>query len=350
MKNRTYKRKKIHKIITMVVIFSVFAAMTITVGAVNNWDYIAFFSRESRQLVNDLFNENELIDESFNGDVNFRVVNNAFDGITFELSAVYADNESLLIFVDAFSEELIFTEKHHSKAGMISGSLSLIPDSNNLNSTEQQQIFFPLNDFEFNIINEQHLLIIAFYAHIPDFNDDFGETGLFMKAVEESWEFSLYIGSHNARRNGLPLPGGKADLRFTIDAADVNNSIEQFPDLQIDNNVVIHRIRVTPFYFIVYYDGHSDYILNRQANNIHQAEDNGWLVNISFKMKNGDIRILDFLYDPYHSNGSLRSITHDFASDSTHKQIYGTFQYDKLLDIDEMTAIIINDVEIPVKR
>jgi len=140
--------------------------------------------------------------------------------------------------------------------------------------------------------------------------------------------------------SGFPISGGRAEVRFIVDAIDDQNVLFLYPDVTLDNSVLIREIRISPFSFTIRYDDNtasmvSDYSGNRIC--IFDA------VDVSLLLKDGSRKPLNMLYD----GGSIRT---GFGGEYDEHDIWWNelLHYDQLLVIDDITAVILDGIEIPV--
>ena len=326
-KNRIVKRRKVRNLAISAFIVTIFAAMTITVGAVNDWDYTAVMQR--------IFNDNPVVAGSMEGNANYRVINNTYDGITFELTGIYADDESLFMIVEINSEKPIFAEPLRVNGGSALRALLLAPDSpqsDQLYTNWPDRVGFTMSDFRYHVIDETRKIAAIYLGESRPFQVPAGMTSSvhpFHEAAASSREFVLLFGDimlpDGPDYSGLYLSGGSAELRFTVDAIDKQNVILINRDLPSVYNGLLKEIRITPFSLIIRFDGLSV-----------PAEE-----YVDIVMKDGEII-------------PLRSISAGFGmgflSDYENHTWAATFHHDQLLNLDEVAAVIFNGIEIPVVR
>jgi len=335
-KNRMLKRKKVRSIYVSVIVIAILTTMTITVGAVNDWNYT--------NLLQNVFDNNQIVAESIENETNYRVVNNTYDGITFELAALYTDIESLFLIVDIISEKPVFNESD-TVAGSLLSTLVLISDSPGRPDFTVPD--FMVNDFSFYLIDETRMIAVFFFAEpLSDdvlFANQVSHVSSFREAVEAGREFALLFGHTNfSGHSGLPLKGGGAEVRFIIDSMDGHNVILMNPDLQLESDLILKEIRITPFSIVIRFDG----VVEKLDKDIFYY-DNGWKTDISILMDNGEIKALDMLDN---NGGWLRSMSSGFLADYENHSFFATFNHDRLLALDNVAAIIFKGVEIPVTR
>jgi hypothetical protein len=324
--------------------------MTITVGAVNEWDYA--------KLLRSVFSDNQIVADSLDNDANYRVVNNTYDDFTFELSGLYADNESLFIVVEIISATPAFNEPLTEWGGNLN-SVYLLSESSG--SEIAQVLSFNMSSFNFYVIDETRKVAVIHYTE-PSWDEAFTDSSVnllsntfpFLKAVEEGREFTIlfgdasYSGPCSQTFSGLPLKGGGAEVRFTIDALSMQEAIIMQPGLTLERNVVVEEIRITPFSYLVIFEENSEAPFMNAGNLDNSVvEDFGSII-----MTNGDIKPLRMSrHGEYgQDEGILQFVTYGYTINYENFTWFATFRHDHLLDLDEVAAIVIKDVVIPILK
>jgi len=339
-KHRVAKRKKIRNLSISVFVLTILATMTLTVGAVNDWDY--------NRLLQRVFNGNQIVGDSIEKEISYRIVNNTYDGFTFKLSGLYADDESLFLIIEITSEKPVFNESYEARGSLLS-TLALVSDSTG--SETAQVTDFTMNDFHYYIIDETRMVVVNFFAEPsltlnPAPDELTSNTYPYHEAVANGREFTLIFGdaSHtdlfSSTYTGLPLKGGGAEVRFTIDAFNEQNVLMMYPDISLENGDVLKEIRLTPFSIIVRFDGVAQNILA-------YTDDYGWVTEISILMNDGTQKSLEMLNN---DGGLLRSLSGGYHADSENHSWIASFHHNRLLDLDEVAAVVIYKIEIPVNR
>ena len=343
-KNRILKRKKVRNLAASVVALTLFMAMTITVGAVNDWDYTAVLQR--------VFNDNRIVADSMETEINYRVINNTYDGIDFELIGLYADDDSLFLVVEITSEKPVFKEPLHTIGGRNIHSLALLSERSG--SEVMQRPDFEVNEFNFYVIDETRIIAVTFYTEtflndIPAGITHSSEVFPFSEAIATGREFTLLFGdafSDPFTRDYLGLPigvDGGAELRFTVDEIHKQDVIMLYPDVPLRSVAVLKELKITPFGFLARFEGNG-------IGAVTYTHDMGIITNIHVKMNDGEIIPFEMWL-----GGSRRGIISGFSIgyhgfDHENHSWYGTFQHDMLLVIDDIVAVIIDDTEIPITR
>jgi len=338
-KNQIVKRKRIRNISVSVFVLTVFATMTLTVGAVNDWNYASLIQR--------IFNNNQIVADSIDNETSYRVTNNTYEGFTFELSGLYADEESLLLIVEITSDKPVFNESYAARGSLFS-TLVMISNSTGLEIAYTAN--FTVNDFQFYVINENRIILVNVFAEPKnpvEFTYDEHTSNVFQynKAVLEGKEFTLLFGdaSHSdifsKSFNGLPLKGGGAEVRFTIDAFNDQNVIMFYPDISFGINEVVKEIRLTPFSIIVRFEGIANSLDSEYVENY------GWMTKIAILMNDGNLIPLEMMNN---EGGLLRHISYGYHANYENHSWIASFHHDKLLDLNEVQAVVLDGIEINV--
>jgi len=333
-KNRIIKRRKIRNLSVSAFVLTIFMAMTITVGAVNDWDYSAVLRR--------VFNNNPFVANSMENDINYEITNNTYDDITFELTGLYADDESLFLIVDIKAEKPKFTEDDAMHVGNAPSSLVLISEISGSESVYYTD--FSSSDFSYHFIDETRMIAVIFFTE--PISDGGAITNVFpiKEAVATGREFTLLFGNTTlSDAHSLPLSGGGAEVRFTVDEINKQGSIKLNPDVSLRGVAILSELKITPFSFLARFEGNG-------IGAITYTHDSGVITKIQVMMSDGERIPLD-----YWGGGSKRGLLRSFSigylgHDNERHGWAGSFQHDMLLDIDEIIAVIIDDTVIPVIR
>jgi hypothetical protein len=254
------------------------------------------------------------------------VVNNTFEGLSFEVAAVYADIESLVVVIDVTSESPIFNETHET--GSLLGGMFVY---GSLVETGWPE--FKFNNTKYFVIDENRLIGII-GCHLP------------VTAVYAGAEYSLHFGAekglssygYSPHGHGIlrfPIFPGNADVKFTVDALNTESLIHIYPDVSIRRtDAIIREVIVTPFYSKIYFDG--------DIKNLFTS-DNSLFWNQSY------IHMID---------GTRRSVVSEWQDSGTYNETineeYGlfylrTFCYKNLIDLEKVSAVVFMGERIPVR-
>ena len=361
-KNRIIKRRRTRSIIATAIIISLFATMTITAGAVNNWNYAALLQR--------IFNNNPVAAEIVrtDNDINFTVVNNTFNDITFEMTGLFTDKESLYIVVEITSDEPVFSDDKLPADTIFGGSIyyPLVLVSEVSGTAIAQVLDFDKHNFSYFIVDDHRMVSVIYYGE-PRFSVPTSEenninytagsgsnTYPFTLALESGREFTVLFG--NARYpdsldnnpqwfSGFPLPfRGGVEIKFTIDDINIGNTLIINPDQKVANDNIVKEIKITPFSILITYDGD----FNKVSMNTVFYDSTGMIVDFgSIILNDGQEKRL--VFDRY-DNGITNDMYVGYDPGYVYYSWFATFTPDNLINPDNVAAIIINGVEIPVSR
>jgi hypothetical protein len=276
-------------------------------------------------FLQNIFNENQAEINSLQSDIYYEVVNNTFEDLSFEVTAVYADMESLIVIIDVTSESPVFNETHENRAS-IGGLLRYA-------SLKGDWPEFRFTLINYYVIDENKLMgVISF--HLP------------VAAVSEGAEYSLHFGGnrgidtygHGPSYGTLhfPIPGGNADVKFTVDTLNTESLIHLYPDAIIRRtDAIIKEVVVTPFYLKVYFDG--------EINDLFTSE-NSLFWNQSY------IHMIDGTRRNVVSESPQDSGTQNETINEEFRLFYlRTFCNKNLIDLEKVSAVVFMGERIPVR-
>jgi len=317
--------------VTFVVVIGLMA-LTITAGAVNDWDYAA--------LIRNIFNNNPVVIDSMDNDVNYEIVSNTFDGLSFEISAVYADMEALFLIVNITSDEPLFNESHEISVAA-TGPLRL---GDGFKGWPE----FALSQFSYYVINEYHLVTAMYFVDpvdretFPVFADHvpaYLESVIHYKDVITSGRYFSILFDGDDENVSFPVSNGRAEIRFTVDAIDEQNVLLLNPDVMLDNGIVLDEIRINPFSITIRYSGDRSSLVS-EFSGYPKSIDSA--MGVSILLKNGSIKPIVMLNNGGSVSGGW------FNDEAEISWSILLLNYDHLLVIDEISAIIFDNIKIPV--
>jgi len=321
-KHRKRRRSNKRAVILTICITTVLIASTLTAGAVGNWDYPVIFSN--------FFNgtpfsgEPEvLIAEQTGGheEINFSIGQNTFEGITFEVTGLYAEPNALIVFLDVISAEPIFNKGSR-------GSYNTI----NPNPGEDQFLFNNTTGhwdightrFSNTFVKSENVLTVVY--RIDDMNDIITEgTGytIMFYGINE------YTGVVYNEPVNDPVTGpGIAEIKFGIDKLALNSLIVIYPDVSLENGNVIKELRISPFSIWVMFSGDDEENLRQEWNHF---------LTLLLRMKDGSLA----------GTNSNASAGRFYACEKTY-EIMRYVSFDSPINVNNIAAIVYRDVEIPL--
>jgi hypothetical protein len=279
------------------------------VGAANGWSFTA--------LIQSIFGENQAVIESLQSDINYEVVSNTFEDLNFEVTALYADIESLVVIITVTSEKPIFDETHENSVA-ISGLL-------HYGSLETGWPEFKSCLIRYYVVDERQMTAV--------YNFTSPETDVYADV-----EYSLHFGAEEALFNSkhgilsFPILGGNAEVKFAVDTLSTQNLIHLYPDMSIESGAIISEIIVNPFGFTVYLDGSINDVLTSDiiGNAIYIEMIDGTRRNVMSQWMDSAA-----FYD-----GDDNTRDHYFMA---------TFCYRNLIDIEKISTLVFIDVLIPLR-
>ncbi|MCL1823601.1 MAG: hypothetical protein FWG44_05305 [Oscillospiraceae bacterium] len=289
-----------------------FIALTVTVGAATNWQY--------SELVNRFFGNNPNVLDNMHEKINYEVTKNTFEGFTFEVSALYADSDTVFVAIDVISEEQVFNTDKETEY-----YLTVIPR---------------LSDYGFYtspyVISENHLTAFLNMDTLPE------SVSVNQNYIFDLTEIYVMVTDENGVVLQKNIAEGKAEIEFTVDKLANENLLTAVPNVTLESGNVLTEVKINPFTIWFSFNGEEE---------IYQYEKG----RIFFKTKDGEItdltdmtisRVLpegDFLIpvasrvSKWYKNGEWK------ISLSVVKYDYGhTF------DTKNIEAIIFKGVEIPL--
>ena len=331
-RNKKIKTANIRKISVISVVVIGLMALTITAGAANDWDYTTLFRS--------IFGNNPVVIDNMNKNVNYEVVSNTFDGLSFEVSAVYADAEALFVTVNITSEKPLFNESHETEGGCL-GPLRL---GDGFEGWPE----FTMNTFSYHVINEYQMVAAIYFTHpvdretFPIFGEHipgYLENVVHYRDVITSGGYFSILFDGGVSLSNFPVTSGKAEVRFTVPAIDEKNVLQLYPDMMLYNGVLINEIRINPFCIIIRYSGDTSSLVSEFSAlpvSIDTAMDIGIL------LKDSSIKPIVMSHDGGSNRGGW------FSTENENNYTGMLLFYDQLLIIDDIAAVMFDNDIIPV--
>ena len=114
-----------------------------------------------------------------------------------------------------------------------------------------------------------------------------------------------------------------------------SNIIMLYPNISLDVNETIKEIRLTPFSIIVRFEGPTNLL------EMEYIEDYGWTTKVAILMNDGKLVPLEMMKN---ESGLLRHISYGYHADYENHSWIGSFHHDKLLDLNEISAVVLDGV------
>jgi len=348
-KTQIIKRKKYRKTCTLIITIFVLMGFTITAGAVSGWDYSA--------VARYFFGGSQIVAEGMHDEINYTVVENTIQGITFEITGLYVYDMTIMLSIEASSQEpfdenstlKLWPERDkalfdHSLDEWISCRWSLSGSYGS--DMYKRTLLYKLDNIEEPIPEGSEYSIVFTQAEFyidPDFPGN--------RAVQ-----------------------GRVEIKFAIDKLALMNSITINPNVELDNGNIIDEIRINPFNIFISANGQTGF----DNHDVHEYislvdidgkeikltplsyiydKDGRWL---KFNNENGIITVIQRLEDfPVAYTGPIydedgNEITYIY--DGTRSEVEGSskrLQIDiyayNIIDVNNLSAIILYGEKIPIR-
>jgi len=298
-KKRVYAPRKLIAAALAATLFT----LTITAGAVTNWDYGA--------VARYFFGGSENVVEGSHKEINYEVISNTFEGLSFEVVGLYADSESLLVAVEITAEELVFEIDNDD-------FLRILVDVDKTNFLPDSHVYgtFP------TIVNANTVFITF---HFPVLEDKIEVGNEYIIPIDEIRKYQLPAGIYN-----VFLPG-QADIKVVIDKLATQNLIHVYPNVTLESGNVLTEVKINPFNIRLHFDG-EDGDFGIQLN-----EDSKFETIVSVVTHGGE----QIDMSPNNSSGIV------FDPRDKYKMFF-FIPYEEALDVDDIAGIIFKGVEIPL--
>jgi len=342
------RRKKFRKTCALIITTSILMGFTITAGAVSGWDYPA--------VARYLFGGSQIVADGMHDEINYTIVENTIEGITFKITGLYVDDMTIMLSIEASSEEPIFDENY---------SFSLLPD--------MDKILFDHSLDEW---------ISCWWQQSSTYNSDLYKRTLqyrlfyIEEPILEGNEYSIvfpraqsYAGPDYPENRYLQ---GRVEIKFTVDKLALMNSITVNPDVLLDNGNTIDEIRINPFNIFISANGQT--VFNNDVHDYLSLVDMGGKEiklndtqrifdqdgqGLFFKTEDGIIivrSLADFdsvytgpLYDESGNEVILFYNGVFGGSEGSSKQLKVDIYAYSVIDVNNLSAIIVDGVKIPLK-
>jgi len=237
-RNKKKTHTKLRSTCAFIIVLTILAGTTLTAGAMNDWDYGA--------VARYLFGGRQNVVDGMHGEIQYTVKGSLADGIKYEVSGLYADNDSLVIAIDVISDDPIFAS---------AGKYSVLPiplESNNFLKNHKlgkyEDRFECLTD---SVVVSGNVLTVLYQigslrneiAVGNEYTIKFPGLGVFKETIDHQ---SIYFETSKT---------GAAGITFTVDKLAMENSLTVFTDIEIDNGYIIRMLKINPFRVAIYVDG-----------------------------------------------------------------------------------------------
>ena len=311
------QRVKFRNTLVAVVIAVSLMGVTITAGAVNDWDYTA--------IARFFFGEDDIVVEGAHDVINYNIVENTIEGVNFEIAGLYADDLSILLAIEVTADEPIFGDDL---------SIVLWPGSGKtlFNHTLDKWVRCDWQQSSSSFTSEYTRTIIY---RLTDING----------SINEGDEFTIlfprfnWIGSFE--NTELRTLQGHVEIRFVVDKLALVNAVSVYPDVLLDNGNTITKVSINPFAVSIYFDGPKSPPTDNVTDHVSFIDINGKELRIhcaSIDIFDGDGGRLMFIND----EGALRTIQITEEDEDSNFFIIGVY-YGAMYDSEGNEVVYISD-------
>ena len=281
-----------------------------------------------------LFGNNPTVLDNIQHEVDFTVIDNTYEGISFEVVGVYADSGSFYLIVYAISDEPLFPKPTEYFVYIGHSIVGLADYSNHMMLPKG----FLFSNFDIHFIDETRLML-TWFSGASVGNVTAGSEHIV--TLENAIRY--YIIDYDGRvireesgANTRALVPGTAVFRVTIPDIVAQNQLRLEPNIILDSGDILSAITISPFAITFFYEGDIEY------------EENFYLEGCYIRMKDGSIRDLSWrsCFIASMSGGLTFESLHYDISFPTYINL--TFSRDKTIAVEDIEAVIYNDIEILV--
>jgi len=233
-KTQIIKRKKYRNTCALIITLSILMGFTITAGAVSGWDFFP--------VARFFFGGSQIAAEGMHDEINYTIVENTFNDLSFEVTGLYADDMTIMLSFEVSSNEPFFDDNY---------SFNLWPDLNKIlfdhSFDKWVNCQWQLSS-SFDSVYKQTFLYKLFYID---------------ETILEGNEYSIAF-SRAEFFSGIDLPGarslqGHVEMKFEINKLALMNSITAIPDFLLDNGNVVNEVKVNPFNIFIFAEGQTHF-------------------------------------------------------------------------------------------
>ncbi|MDR2572236.1 MAG: hypothetical protein LBD23_18325 [Oscillospiraceae bacterium] len=254
-KTRIRRRKSLHNLCVTATIIMILTSITITAGAVSDWDYpgIAryFFGGrqnvvegmhdEIRYQVEDMPDEMRYLFEGMPNEIHYQEENN----FTIEIAGLYADNQSILLSVDVIADEPIFDNSNNWNEFLVNHGDGGHILNHIINQWEPVSVSTRTSHVSANVINA--------FIRIDNLSHEVIEGNVY------SIMFSgirQYVGEEEGKSVfSYPIGAKNTEIKFIIDKIAMENLVTVYPDITLENGNTITEMSINPFSITFLFDG-----------------------------------------------------------------------------------------------
>ena len=327
---KTRYKRTVYRValITASIVLFLSMGMYSTATALNNWTPPSSI----HEFMNIIFGDSPTIPEVLQDEPPYEVVTNTFNGITFEVSSLYADNNSVILTVDIFSEEPRFSE-NHSYGSMMHGR--------HYGFRNIEKDYYYINEYQMTVVFRMNDPI----AEIKAGNKYTIRIGDFIDDLDDSFKYS------EAEDNP------EAVITVKINSIDTTNNYSRLTNIPLNNQnpltepgIVLYKIDINPF--VVQFHFYSDIgfdTLDWSWGSIYNDDYSHELLSeinesVYFRMRDNEIRcflVCDVCRDTISGGGAYPD------SENTYIVQYN-FALKHTINTSDIEAVVFQGIEMPV--
>jgi hypothetical protein len=273
----------------------------------------------SSGLISRFYSGNSQVLDGMYSEIGGGLVKNTFKGITFEVTELYADSESVFFALDIISEKPLFTLHTDSDGAERSDGYleqSIYKQSEGFTGFSRRDYF----------ISENHQVSLYYYRSQND------QTG-WKPEISEGDELTVeitgikkYVETRPGEIDEIYAAKGEAVIKIAIDKLADDNLIVVYPDTLTEAGNILKKLTVNPFQICFYFDGHETQQLDENYVRLITKDDGETDI--------GDISVAA-AWGAYHPQN-----VSEYEID---------IRYDYNLDVGNLKAVIYKDVMIPLE-
>jgi len=324
-------RKMLRNASIIAVLIVILMGTTLTVGAVNDWDYSAvtrFFFGGSPNVV-----------EGMHDELNYVVADNTFSGVNFEVTGIYADIDAFLVAIDMIADEPMFSENMPARINRDEGKSGY-----EIGYTLEPSIRTGYYLLESVYVSDTVMTLVLRVTGIRDMgaivynNRDY--TVVFTEIISRTvidgvnyFEHPNSIGDDQYEYS-KPFGDGQAVINFTIDKLAMENIVTIHPNIRLASGNIIKEVKISPFKVYMTFDGVEERSQVTEAYLGDRYSDNGYSVTVVNANKAELVLFTSTMFGNTATGESFLTFEAPIAN---------------AIDVQNITTIIYRSVEIPVR-
>jgi len=311
------QRAKFRNTIVAVAVAVSLMGITITAGAVTNWDYTS--------IARYFFGDDDIVTEGAHDVINYSIVENTVEGVNFEIVGLYADDLSMLLAIEVTADDPIFGDDL---------SIVLWPGSGKtlFNHTLDNWVRCGWQQSSNSFTSEYTRTIIYRLTDIDGSINEGDEFTILFPRLE--WISSF----ENTELRSLH---GHVEIRFVVDKLALVNAVIVYPDVLLDNGNTLNKVNINPFAVSIYLDGPKSPPTDNVTDHVSFIDINGKELRIhcaSIDIFDCDGGRLMFIND----EGALRTIQITEEDEDSNFFIIGVY-YGAIYDSEGNEVVYISD-------